>query len=82
MEAPRHWRTRKQRYMLMGEICPHCDEKIFPPRDICPNLSCGKNTFTQPVSTRRERDYYAQKGIIFEEKVRNTRLNVNELVGN
>ncbi|MFN3741052.1 MAG: Zn-ribbon domain-containing OB-fold protein [Anaerolineales bacterium] len=40
MEIPRHWRLRKQRYGLVGEICPHCEAKIFPPRDICPN--CGE----------------------------------------
>ena len=39
MEIPRHWRLKKQRYSLVGEVCPHCDHKIFPPRDICPN--CG-----------------------------------------
>ena len=39
MEIPRHWRLRKQRYNLVGEICPHCEAKIFPPRDVCPN--CG-----------------------------------------
>jgi len=46
MEIPRHWRLKKQRYGLMGEVCPHCDAKIFPPRDICPE--CGqeaKNLF-------------------------------------
>lgn len=37
MEIPRHWRLKQQRYSLVGEICPHCDNKIFPPRDICPN---------------------------------------------
>lgn len=36
MEVPRHWRLRKQRYRLVGEVCPHCDTKIFPPRDVCP----------------------------------------------
>lgn len=40
MEIPRHWRLKKQRYSLIGEVCPHCDVKIFPPRDICPD--CGK----------------------------------------
>ncbi len=40
MEISRHWRLRKQRYNLTGEICPHCDAKIFPPRDVCPE--CGK----------------------------------------
>ena len=39
MEVPRHWRLKKQRYALVGEICPHCEEKIFPPRDVCPH--CG-----------------------------------------
>ncbi|MBK8824866.1 MAG: Zn-ribbon domain-containing OB-fold protein [Anaerolineales bacterium] len=39
MEIPRHWRLKKQRYGLVGEVCPHCEYKIFPPRDVCPN--CG-----------------------------------------
>ena len=39
MEIPRHWRLRKQRYGLVGEVCPHCNTKLFPPRDICPE--CG-----------------------------------------
>ncbi len=39
MEIPRHWRLKKQRYELIGEICPHCQVKIFPPRDVCPE--CG-----------------------------------------
>jgi uncharacterized OB-fold protein len=44
MEIPRHWRLNQQRYGLVGEICPHCDTKIFPPRDICP--ACGKDAKT------------------------------------
>lgn len=39
-EIPRHWRLREQRYRLVGEICPHCETAIFPPRDICPD--CGE----------------------------------------
>lgn len=39
MEIPRHWRLRKQRYSLVGEICPHCEAKIFPPRDVCPHCN-------------------------------------------
>ena len=39
MEIPRHWRLNQQRYGLVGELCPHCEAKIFPPRDICPH--CG-----------------------------------------
>ena len=50
MEIPRHWRLKKQRYALVGEVCPHCENKIFPPRDICPN--CGNEA----------RDLYAFSG--------------------
>jgi uncharacterized protein len=55
MEIPRHWRLKQQRYGLVGEVCPHCDARIFPPRDVCPN--CGgeaKATFA-----------YSGKGEIF-----------------
>jgi uncharacterized protein len=34
------WRLRGQRYRLEGEVCDHCGETIFPPRDICP--ACSK----------------------------------------
>ena len=46
MDIARHWRLKQQRYGLVGEVCPHCAAKIFPPRDVCPN--CGgeaKTTF-------------------------------------
>lgn len=39
MEIARHWRLKAQRYGLVGEVCPHCKVKIFPPRDLCPD--CG-----------------------------------------
>ncbi|MGQ9833462.1 MAG: Zn-ribbon domain-containing OB-fold protein [Candidatus Villigracilaceae bacterium] len=45
MEIPRHWRLKQQRYSLVGETCPHCDAKIFPPRDVCP--TCGGEAKTQ-----------------------------------
>jgi uncharacterized protein len=45
MEIPRHWRLRKQRYAMVGEVCPHCEAKIFPPRDVCPE--CGQEAKTQ-----------------------------------
>lgn len=44
MEIARHWRLRKQRYNLVGEICPRCETKMFPPRDIC--RGCGGETNT------------------------------------
>ncbi len=44
MEIPRHWRLRQQRYGLVGEVCPHCETKIFPPRDVCP--ACGQEAKT------------------------------------
>lgn len=36
VEIARHWRLNSQRYQLVGEVCPKCDGKIFPPRDVCP----------------------------------------------
>ncbi len=44
MEVSRHWRLRQQRYSLVGEVCPHCQVKIFPPRDVCPD--CGQEART------------------------------------
>ena len=44
MEISRHWRLRKQHYGLVGEVCPHCEVKIFPPRDVCPE--CGQEAKT------------------------------------
>ncbi len=44
MEISRHWRLQKQRYGLVGEVCTHCDAKIFPPRDVCPD--CGEEAKT------------------------------------
>lgn len=38
MEVSRHWRLNQQRYTLIGEECPNCGVKIFPPRDVC--LEC------------------------------------------
>ncbi|HEX9676232.1 MAG TPA: Zn-ribbon domain-containing OB-fold protein [Anaerolineales bacterium] len=31
---------RQQRYALVGEVCPSCEQRIFPPRDLCPD--CGE----------------------------------------
>ena len=36
VEIARHWRLKAQRYGLVGEVCPDCLNKIFPPRDVCP----------------------------------------------
>ncbi len=44
MEVAKYWRTTKQRYQLVGEVCPNCNEKIFPPRDVCP--TCEKEAKT------------------------------------
>jgi len=39
MGLPTHWRLKKQRYALTGEICHKCGAKLFPPRDVCPECS-------------------------------------------
>lgn len=45
MEIARNWRLQKQRYGLVGELCEHCGEKIFPPRDVCP--ICAEKAITR-----------------------------------
>ena len=39
MTSPSQWRRRQQRLAMVGEVCPHCSAKLFPPRDVCPH--CG-----------------------------------------
>ncbi len=47
MEVPRHWRLKRQRYALVGEVCPSCGTKLFPPRDVCPVCKAeAKETYT------------------------------------
>lgn len=45
VEIARHWRLNPQRYQLVGEACPRCGYKMFPPRDVCPE--CADNS-SQP----------------------------------
>jgi uncharacterized OB-fold protein len=53
MGVPQDWRLRKQRYLLMGEICLNCGRRLFPPRDICPE--CGAPVrATSAAADRRE----------------------------
>ena len=44
MQVARHWRTRNQRYALVGEVCETCGNKIFPPRDLCPDCEAPAKT--------------------------------------
>ena len=44
MQIARHWRTRQQRYALVGEVCERCESRIFPPRDICPECEAPAKT--------------------------------------
>ncbi len=55
MEVSRHWRLKQQRYALVGEVCPHCEKKIFPPRDICP--ACGEEARTSYAFSGRGEVY-------------------------
>ena len=40
MAVPTLWRTKQQRYSLIGEKCPSCTNAMFPPRKVCPH--CGQ----------------------------------------
>ena len=62
MEIPRHWRIRKQRYSMVGGVCPVCEAKMFPVREVCPNCGHGSQMlislndqvqlYVQPVSVQ------------------------------
>ena len=39
MDVARQWRLNAQRYRLVGEACPACERKLFPPRDVCPHCA-------------------------------------------
>jgi len=41
IDITRHWRLKAQRYGLVGEVCPECANKIFPPRDVCPHCAAS-----------------------------------------
>ncbi len=60
MEVPRHWRLKKQRYALVGEICPNCKTPLFPPRAVCPH--CGGNA-------EAEVTFHEQTTIALEKRV-------------
>lgn len=60
-EIPRHWRMNLQMYTLTGEVCPKCDEKIFPPRDNCPTCNkhlgpFNKDPFFVELAVQKETD--------------------------
>ena len=44
MEIASHWRLKKQRYGLVGEVCESCGSKLFPPRDVCPECQAPAKT--------------------------------------
>ncbi|MEM2941097.1 MAG: Zn-ribbon domain-containing OB-fold protein [Thermoproteota archaeon] len=35
-DVPRHWRSMRERYRLLGTYCENCNSNFFPPRKICP----------------------------------------------
>jgi len=53
-EIARHWRLNPQRYRLVGEICPKCHNKIFPPRDVCPHCADSEPQHTFQFSGNGE----------------------------
>lgn len=53
----RYWRKKKQYLGLVGEVCPHCDFSIFPPRDLCPNCGAeGQVTLDMLIASQSEQE--------------------------
>lgn len=44
MSLASHWRTREERLRLIGELCPQCGTRLFPPRDVCPRCNGSAKT--------------------------------------
>lgn len=64
MEVPRHWRMKKQRYAMVGEICPNCKVPNFPPRAVCPHCGEGAPRFVDaPVMADHVSSAYATLAI-------------------
>lgn len=45
--APRHWRSMRERYRLLGTYCENCNSTFFPSRKICPR--CRRKGRTRQV---------------------------------
>lgn len=54
MAVPNLWRTKEQRYRLQGEVCPACNQTVFPPKQVCPHCHHGAVT---PTAARSESGY-------------------------
>jgi uncharacterized protein len=62
MQISRHWRIRKQRYSMVGAVCPNCDTKMFPVREVCPTCGYGSQAFHQQLN---QEDLYTQPVAVF-----------------
>jgi len=58
---PITWRLEKQYYRLIGQKCPMCNIKLFPPKRICPNCEYKFNA-------------YIKHKYIFEDNTLNTEI--------
>lgn len=54
MAIPNMWRTKKQRYNLQGDVCKHCAQAVFPPRQICPHCHKPMQESAAPPAIRFE----------------------------
>jgi uncharacterized OB-fold protein len=54
MAVPNLWRTKKQRYSLVGEVCVHCNSAVFPPREICPHCHKPMQAVVETPAKRTE----------------------------
>ena len=37
MAVPNLWRTKRERYSMVGQVCSECCKAVFPARRVCPH---------------------------------------------
>lgn len=61
MEVARFKRLQHTMIQFLGEVCPHCDAKLFPPQGVCPECR---------IKDKREQPELVTRGNVFQPNVK------------
>ena len=82
MEVPKSWRQQSQGYSLVGNICGNCDEKHFPPRDVCPDCGAAESGKVLPSASINIERTIRQNSDTFNQSIRITNPEYNGIPKN